>query len=86
MKRKQWIFIKIIVSGNILFILSQIFWRIFHRKTYWIGSSIIHQTLWQKFIDDCHNWWYELSRESIALLFFILASIIFFFLSVIMED
>ena len=87
MKPKQRLFIKIIVIGNILFFLSQIIWQFTRHKIYWIGYEVHKpQTPWQRFIDSLHNWWYGLSRESVLLFGFLIAGIIFFFLSCIMED
>jgi len=82
MKRKQWLFIKIILGGNVLFI----FWDIFRHRTYYIKADIQHLTLWQRFCDMTHNWWYGLTDPAQNIFVFTVSGIIFLILSLIMED
>ena len=81
-KPKQWLFIKIIMAANIIFIS----WEFLRHKIYWIGWELSKpQTWWQKALDILHNRWAEMPTESQALFVFIIAGIIFFILSIIMD-
>lgn len=87
MKKIHKLFIRIIVVGNTLFILSQVIWEVSHHRIYWYKWEMAKpQTWWQWLIDVYAVWWDSLAKETILWFGFTMAGIIFFFLSIVMDE